>query len=329
MLSTEAYYQILGLHPGVSEAEIKAAYKRLAKHWHPDCNASPEAHDTFVQINEACRYLLLVKKEKNPRMHSSQDWHREQQAKAREKAMKDVRMRYEAYIHSDEYKELTAFSVVADFVSAMYMLILLIGLPLFLVGYQFGLKVLWLAVVWVPLVLVVLEKQIGIFGFLRLTKLKDSCKKIIHPAKFIVSVLILANVVVLFRVTLFTVVPVAYLVAMYVLPIVVFLLFSGIISFFYKRLLSMSQTLLWTITLVNILLVYNYIMAIHPRQADYRLLQQQTSTLVVLEDNQLKQYPHIRLFFDDASVFSSRKISYTFANGGLGLPVVVAYRFSK
>jgi len=329
MLTADAYYRILGLQPGVSETEIKTAYKRLAKHWHPDCNASPEAHDTFVQINEACRYLLLVKKEKNPRMHSSQDWHKEQQAKAREKAMNDVRMRYEAYIHSDEYKELTAFSIVADFVSAVYMLLLLIALPLFLVYVKFGWKAWWVALLWTPLVLAVLEKQMGIFGFLRLNNLKASWKKIIRPSKLFAFVLLLINVGILFRVGFFTVVPIVYLAAMYVLPMLAFLLFTGVIGYFYQRFLSVGQTLLWTFTLVNALLVFNYSTATSPRQLEYHIAPQQTSTLLALEQNELNRYPHLRFFFDDASVFSSRKITYTFANGGLGLPVVMAYRFSK
>jgi len=51
------YYEVLGVARGASDAEIKRAYRRLAQQWHPDVNASPEAHERFKQINEAYQVL--------------------------------------------------------------------------------------------------------------------------------------------------------------------------------------------------------------------------------------------------------------------------------
>ena len=42
------YYRILGLTRNCTQAEIKAAYKELAKKWHPDKNNSVNAHDMFI-----------------------------------------------------------------------------------------------------------------------------------------------------------------------------------------------------------------------------------------------------------------------------------------
>jgi len=46
-------FKILGLEPGASKDEIKLAYRKLAKKWHPDRNKSHEAEEKFKQISEA------------------------------------------------------------------------------------------------------------------------------------------------------------------------------------------------------------------------------------------------------------------------------------
>ncbi|XAR49370.1 hypothetical protein NMG60_11032553 [Bertholletia excelsa] len=51
-------FSILGLEPGVSDAEIKKAYRRLSIQYHPDKNPDPEAHKYFVEyISKAYQAL--------------------------------------------------------------------------------------------------------------------------------------------------------------------------------------------------------------------------------------------------------------------------------
>lgn len=52
------WYEVLGLAPGAAAAEVKAAHRRLAREWHPDTNAAPEAHSRMSDINRAREVLL-------------------------------------------------------------------------------------------------------------------------------------------------------------------------------------------------------------------------------------------------------------------------------
>lgn len=52
------YYEVLGLKKGADEKEIKAAYRRLARKYHPDVNPNdPKATENFKEVSEA--YAVL------------------------------------------------------------------------------------------------------------------------------------------------------------------------------------------------------------------------------------------------------------------------------
>lgn len=52
------YYKILGLSKGAKPEEIKKAYRRLARQYHPDLNKGADAEKRFKEINEAQEVLL-------------------------------------------------------------------------------------------------------------------------------------------------------------------------------------------------------------------------------------------------------------------------------
>jgi molecular chaperone DnaJ len=59
------YYEILGVSKGASKEEIKKAYKKLAKKYHPDISKEENAAEKFKEINEAAEVLLDDNKRKN------------------------------------------------------------------------------------------------------------------------------------------------------------------------------------------------------------------------------------------------------------------------
>lgn len=58
MADKRDYYEVLGVGKGATDAEIKRAYRKLAKQYHPDSNQSdPEAEHKFKEATEAYEIL--------------------------------------------------------------------------------------------------------------------------------------------------------------------------------------------------------------------------------------------------------------------------------
>lgn len=104
---SHSYYDILGVTPEASEKDIRRAYRRLAKKFHPDVNNSPEAGSEFLRIKKA--YEVLINGESNASYKQSYKnpmasyeayvaWKKRQQEKIDEEA----RQRYREFLKNRE-----------------------------------------------------------------------------------------------------------------------------------------------------------------------------------------------------------------------------------
>lgn len=99
------YHKILGIEAGATQAEIKRAYRRLARKYHPDLNPAANAEQMFLMVKEAYEALSgadTARRQANRRAY--EQWREEVRREARRQAQmrwKEFRRQYMAARRKD------------------------------------------------------------------------------------------------------------------------------------------------------------------------------------------------------------------------------------
>ena len=123
----EKYYRTLEIADGSTDQEIKAAYRRLVKLYHPDKSGDENTRDKFIDVNEAYEVLLRrdeyvrdallryqKRKQTDGRMREPRS--RDYAAGARERAEGNSYKRYAEFEKTPIYRTAVVFNSVFNYV---------------------------------------------------------------------------------------------------------------------------------------------------------------------------------------------------------------------
>lgn len=107
------YYELLGISADSSNEEIKKAYRKKARLYHPDINPSPNAKDLFISITEAYEFLIAnhekIKSDDLAYYKAMEDWRKYRQDRSRKRATAYARTSYSTFKNTRFYKTTRIF----------------------------------------------------------------------------------------------------------------------------------------------------------------------------------------------------------------------------
>ena len=129
------YYAALGLPPDSSIDEVKKAYRKKAREYHPDINHSADAVDHFIKVTEAYDFLIahdgknFMDQEEYDRIMN--EWRKYRQDRSRQRAAYYARNSFSQFTNSKYYRStriLNGSSILFNFaVSIMVFTYTIVG----------------------------------------------------------------------------------------------------------------------------------------------------------------------------------------------------------
>ena len=124
------YYKLLDLPVNSSIDEIKKAYRKKARLYHPDINPAPDAKDRFISITEAYEFLMAnhekIRTNDQAYQQAMDDWRKYRQDRSRKRATVYARASYSTFKNTKFYKTTRIFDVTTIIFSFVISLMVLI-----------------------------------------------------------------------------------------------------------------------------------------------------------------------------------------------------------
>lgn len=125
-MTLQDYFNVLGLPAGSSVEEIKKAYRKMARIYHPDINHSPDAKDKFISVTEAYEFLLAYREkiisDEQAYQQAMEDWRKYRQDRSRKRATAYAGSSYNNFKKTSFYKTTRIFdgtTIIFSFITSI------------------------------------------------------------------------------------------------------------------------------------------------------------------------------------------------------------------
>lgn len=140
-MTVSEYYQVLDLPHDASLDEIRKAYRKKARMYHPDINHSPEAKDLFILATEAYEFLIsnhhVPASDEDAFRQAMDDWRKYRQDRSHMRANAFARASYVKFRKTKFYRT----TRILDATSIIFsMLISVTVITYTILGYRYRLK---------------------------------------------------------------------------------------------------------------------------------------------------------------------------------------------
>ncbi len=334
-------------------AEIKAAYRKMARLYHPDVSKDPGAEEKFIALNEAYEYVLnrrtgkvysepQKKYQPPPKpVKTREEWVREQQEEARARARRHAQMKYRAFKNSSYYKNEMALEIIGDNIM-FYSLIAFCLIPTIIgLAYDTAYGVVFSIVFGLagrPIWRGAQKEESNI----RLSLLFSAIFRIFNTKVFKLFVMIALNLFIFLKVVMHTLIP---------FEITFILLLASIAAGYAvvrtsQRIKKNAYTrsifaFVVLPAIYQFLFVVNFLFAGSPTTETHRYRLKVTKTyhrnsnkpsidntpILRLENDAYEKYLGIRFLWKPEQMQHSRYIRYHFAEGLFGFRVLRSYEF--